>query len=450
MNSTVRPWLRRVAILACVVLVPLVVHRVWDYVELRRLTSALQAILDRGEPVSERDAGLEYQPFGTSERYAGTYYLAGATLALDDSARADRMTGLRALRDWLDGAEPAPPDRQAQLRATRDTSQEALALADAGAQLPFRGFPAGTEYNYRTAGLLDLSRLLAARTVTLSLDGDGEGAVASAISGLALGRALPYFPVFIEEGDTAAILSWSEPSSEALGRLQAALVAEDQPNRGVTAFLRARASVIDGLWRRYYGLNPNVPTLYSLPMRGVTELAQRPWVTHQFVALLHVWAEQAHAAQTPWPDRARVAEEMLRANTPPARDSWRRTRWSSYSDDLLRRAVQPDRLIVDRAALVAVAIERYRRDHGASLPPALAELVTEYLPALPMDPFTGAALRYRQTADAYVIYSIGPDGTDDGGRLLRPAPPGSLPRFVQGPDIGVRILTGREGAKLSP
>ena len=35
---------------------------------------------------------------------------------------------------------------------------------------------------------------------------------------------------------------------------------------------------------------------------------------------------------------------------------------------------------------------------------------------MPTDPFDGAPLRYRRFAKGYVIYSIGSDGHDDGGR----------------------------------
>jgi len=35
---------------------------------------------------------------------------------------------------------------------------------------------------------------------------------------------------------------------------------------------------------------------------------------------------------------------------------------------------------------------------------------------MPLDPFDGAPLRYKPLAKGYVVYSIGPDGHDDGGK----------------------------------
>ncbi|HEV7224997.1 MAG TPA: hypothetical protein VGN42_19995 [Pirellulales bacterium] len=62
----------------------------------------------------------------------------------------------------------------------------------------------------------------------------------------------------------------------------------------------------------------------------------------------------------------------------------------------------------------AIAIERYRRVHGAA-PEDLDQLVPEFLNKAPEDPFDGAPLRYHGDATGYKVYSIGPDGIDQGG-----------------------------------
>jgi hypothetical protein len=68
-----------------------------------------------------------------------------------------------------------------------------------------------------------------------------------------------------------------------------------------------------------------------------------------------------------------------------------------------------------RVARTALAIERYRLKPGG-LPPDLKALVPEYLASVPLDPFTGEAIKYRQLAKGYVVYSVGNDLSDDGGR----------------------------------
>ena len=67
-----------------------------------------------------------------------------------------------------------------------------------------------------------------------------------------------------------------------------------------------------------------------------------------------------------------------------------------------------------RATRSALAVERYRLAKS-SLPEVLDELVPEYIEAIPEDPFDGKPLRYKKLDKGYVVYSIGPDGKDDGG-----------------------------------
>jgi len=68
-----------------------------------------------------------------------------------------------------------------------------------------------------------------------------------------------------------------------------------------------------------------------------------------------------------------------------------------------------------RAAQVGVAIERYRAAKG-ELPESLSELVPAYLDSVPKDPFDGAEMRFRRLEKGYVVYSIGEDLSDDGGK----------------------------------
>lgn len=63
----------------------------------------------------------------------------------------------------------------------------------------------------------------------------------------------------------------------------------------------------------------------------------------------------------------------------------------------------------------AIAIERYRLARG-DLPDSLADLIPEYLIAVPKDPYTARELRYEKLGKGgFVVYSIGEDGHDDGG-----------------------------------
>jgi hypothetical protein len=81
--------------------------------------------------------------------------------------------------------------------------------------------------------------------------------------------------------------------------------------------------------------------------------------------------------------------------------------------------------IARNLAVTAIALQRYRLRHG-QFPPDLAALAPEILPAPPRDPVDGKPLRYRRNPDgAFLLYSIGPDGVDDGGDPRAPVSTGT-------------------------
>lgn len=80
-----------------------------------------------------------------------------------------------------------------------------------------------------------------------------------------------------------------------------------------------------------------------------------------------------------------------------------------------------------RLAAIALVARCYALDNAGKLPRKLGDLVPAYLSSVPTDPFTaGKPVNYRP--DQGIIYSIGPDGKDDGGKV--PAAPQLQPDIV--------------------
>jgi hypothetical protein len=84
-----------------------------------------------------------------------------------------------------------------------------------------------------------------------------------------------------------------------------------------------------------------------------------------------------------------------------------------------------------RSTYVALAAERYRRQHGR-WPDTLEQLVPGLLGRIPLDPYDGRPIRYRRLEDGVVVYSVGLDGQDNGGKLLANV-------MSPGADIGFRL-----------
>jgi hypothetical protein len=69
-----------------------------------------------------------------------------------------------------------------------------------------------------------------------------------------------------------------------------------------------------------------------------------------------------------------------------------------------------------RAALTAIAVERYRLENQNRLPKGLDELIPRYMEQLPTDPFDGKPLRFRSLEKGFVVYSVGADRADNSGQ----------------------------------
>jgi len=78
----------------------------------------------------------------------------------------------------------------------------------------------------------------------------------------------------------------------------------------------------------------------------------------------------------------------------------------------------------------ALALAAYKKEHSR-YPETLNALAPKYLAEIPMDLFTGKALRYQASANGYLLYSVGPNGLDEQGRGMDDSP--------KGDDLSVRM-----------
>ncbi|MCD4728573.1 MAG: hypothetical protein K8R46_12980 [Pirellulales bacterium] len=102
--------------------------------------------------------------------------------------------------------------------------------------------------------------------------------------------------------------------------------------------------------------------------------------------------------------------------------------------------------IIDQSAMdsdltrLAFTLARYHADRG-SYPAKLAELTPKYIGAIPKDIFNNDAdLHYAREGDGYLLYSVGLNGRDDGGKG-----PGEGTTEENCDDIVVRVPSKDEG-----
>jgi hypothetical protein len=75
--------------------------------------------------------------------------------------------------------------------------------------------------------------------------------------------------------------------------------------------------------------------------------------------------------------------------------------------------------------MTSLALRAFQAEHG-QFPAQLSQLAPSYLKQIPTDPFGGGEpLHYRKSGNSYILYSVGPDSKDDGGKPIDDSPPGT-------------------------
>ena len=111
----------------------------------------------------------------------------------------------------------------------------------------------------------------------------------------------------------------------------------------------------------------------------------------------HAWARQSYRLRFLW-------ESLVQRSTFRASEE-------SFRARHLRSEAEVRLLHAD------VAIELFRRQNDR-LPVNLAELVPRHFKTVPLDPFSNKPMVYRRTTNSYLLYSVGPDRKNDGGKPL--------------------------------
>lgn len=107
--------------------------------------------------------------------------------------------------------------------------------------------------------------------------------------------------------------------------------------------------------------------------------------------------------------------------------AWAMSRWQNWQS-VKRAEMRNNRLAAHlRLLTTELALRSYQAEQGR-IPAGLEQLVPKYLQHVPSDPFSGKPMIYRPQGTNWLLYSIGEDGVDDGGKPVGRSGPRSVTR----------------------
>ena len=422
------PW--RVFFLALGILVVLAISLVsfaairYNVLAGRRIEAQLAAIREAGEPITPAELEEHYRlPPGVEDTTA--LWMEATALLETPEFEADA-----ADLPIVDASEleiPPPGEPWEDLEAVEGL----LRKYHASLELMHQAAEAGGAARYPTdfrqgmpmppdhlGPLLQGAWLLSLEAHVRPHRGDPAGSARSIRAILMLARSREREPLIVSMGvrmacETIALrhleelLGTVDFSDEDLVALQEDLRATDYRENLYQAMLGERVTVVATI---------EDPALVDIDSPGALyRVTQRDGVAF---ALEHM-AELVAASRRPWPqaiDDAKQANQRLIQIVCASTLNWIcYDTYSLFLPDAESVFLNAARMrACNDAADTGIAIERYRRKHG-KLPEKLDELVPEFLPQVPIDPFDGQPLRYGVDEQGCRIYSIGENDTDDGG-----------------------------------
>jgi hypothetical protein len=271
------------------------------------------------------------------------------------------------------------------------------------------------------------ANLLRAEAVLLAQEGKADQALEATRGILVAGRSVGDEPLFISmliriSGATMAVqtlervLAQGEPSVPELKRMQELLEAEVAEPLLLTAARGERASMHEMIHAMRSG-HLKLSGVAGGGSPAVIDLAGSTLARRSHPHILRLMNEYVEIAKLPPQDQG----EPLKAVE-------QKVKQAKADYDIVTALVMPAMIKAGeasrrnqaylRCAIVAVAAERFRQEQHR-WPTTLAELVPNYLSAVPTDPYDGQPLRFKAAPDGLLIYSVGPDRQDDGGARNR-------------------------------
>ena len=412
------------AVLLIVVAAVLDVRAILNYTEGRALTRALAALKEKGVPLTAR----ELAPSCPEEDNAARMWTAVENLL----TIGGKDQGLLA-RCWTDfsSGQPLDPGEKAALRVLAAGNEKALELLMGMGDKPcflYRD-PAQTLLESRLPNAVKMLRSTELLFLSALFDAE-DGKMGPAIDKITSG--LGFTPLIAQEGTLMAYLiavAQTRILANFLGDVcRGRTVADDDlvrligaldpyPWKGRLAgairgervfFVEAGGLTLGQGTSGFEAFFGDLSILQKLGLWTIRPLLKRDLRRSlpEFDAL-ETWAGRPYFE----------SRDMLRAQ---AQRSEKRP-WYAYISKILisnfeatfvKEAVLESNILASRTGLAC----RLYKSRTGQYPESLEALVPGILTVVPIDPFTGKPLVYRRDGEGFIVYSLGSNQKDDGGR----------------------------------
>jgi len=425
-----RRWVRRtaVAVLALLVLFAAAHTLLTVYFGLR-LWGTLAELRARGEPLEIRQA-CAGPPVRPHENAAPLYVAA------------------RALIEETTPYDYPPDSEKWDLTAARQGLERdlgALQLILTATQRPqcqfdVRWEEGSTSLLQYPAVKRQLARFVASAMIVAVETGEVEEAYRRAVAGFAMSRHAAMEPSLISQ-----LVSYGVDAIMA-GAVKVAL-AKAPPSRQTQQALLAAFTNRDFVAEYVHALRGERALGLDQFRRGLGCRLTRPWLYAEEFAYLHVTNSLIASAAQPFRPKDDPQPDRIVVSAPRFAPLTR-----MMLPTLARFKMERDKMLANRSLLqTAIALEVYRAEKGR-YPETLALLRKEFPDVASEDVFSGKALVYRLEGDGFLLYSLGPDCRDDGGRPLdqREYPPrGDLVWIPHGKEDAFKARAAQAGPKKS-
>lgn len=403
---------------------------VFRFAPVRGTRRQLEAIRAAGLPVSSAELDVWYKAVPAKENQA-LVIIEAAKLRVDPPKGADPT----ASRFGFLNGDKISPELQASVKAYLATNQPALQMLHQAAQLTESRYPIDLTLGPNTllpnlAQLKGLVQLLRLEAAEQSLAGNVAAAVEALHTSFAVSRSLRMEPLLISDlvriacvAITLNPLEWvlnDHPlTHEQLQLLSRDVADADETGpralfRGLVGERAEGLSIYDLSFGQIEALSSSGGTMSSesaLKNLGYNFYRVSGMQQRDLALYLEMTGGFVNSARLEFPEMLREADRIEAEMS--ARFSQGLGRLAVIARMLLpalSKAAQKEAALSARlrCAEIALAVERFRLDHGDKLPETTAQLAPDYLHKVPVDPFDGGAFAYdRLEGKGYRVISRG-------------------------------------------